>query len=308
MNDKIVLRQKLKNGFLAILTDEYRYDGSVVVEADSEEELEAMINAATRNDDGWRYIHGHPVFIKGNLAKRGPARFRGMSVKNGNLKKNRTLAATSKTKNGSVVSGVAAAKDNVLIRASTKAQKAYNAARKAEPKITKDLINISKGLGMEMTGLKYSVKTASSVESKIKRKKPASESDDKYIRRMGDLVRYTQMGKHSDLGTNTVKTMNALKENGYKVTKVDNKYLDKNSDYKGIHLDVVSPTGQKLELQIHSKESMDVKNKLHPIYEKSRMMPKDSPKRLELENQMRAISATLPMPKGIENVKNYEER
>ena len=67
-------------------------------------------------------------------------------------------------------------------------------------------------------------------------------------------------------------------------------------------------TGQKFELQIHSKESMDVKNKLHPIYEKSRMMPKDSPKRLELENQMRTISATLPMPKDIENVKNYEER
>lgn len=62
MNDKIVLKQKLKNGFLAILSDEYRYDGSVVVEADSEEELEAKINAATRNDEYiWRFIHGHPV-------------------------------------------------------------------------------------------------------------------------------------------------------------------------------------------------------------------------------------------------------
>lgn len=188
------------------------------------------------------------------------------------------------------------------------AQKAYDKARKAEPKITKDLVNISKGLGMEMTGLKYSVKTGSSVDSKIKRKRKEGKSDSDIVKNMGDLVRYTQMGKHSDLGTNTAKTIDALKKNGYKVTKVDNKYLDKNSDYKGIHLDVVSPTGQKFELQIHSKESMAVKNKLHPIYEKARMMPEGSPERVKLENQMREISASLPMPKGIENVKNYEER
>lgn len=56
-----------------------------------------------------------------------------------------------------------------------------------------------------------------------------------------------------------------------------------------------------------TKESMAVKNKLHPIYEKSRNMKKGSPERIALENQMREISATLPMPKGIDELKNYEE-
>lgn len=50
MNNKVILKQKLKNGFLAVLSDEYRYDGSVVVEANNEEELEAKINAAIRNE------------------------------------------------------------------------------------------------------------------------------------------------------------------------------------------------------------------------------------------------------------------
>lgn len=308
MNDKVVLVHQLKdNSFLAVLKNEYRYDGSVIIEADNEEELETKLNVATKNDDVWRYIHGHPVLIKGGAVKRGPARFRGMSAKNGKLKGNKVVATSTAVKGGNVVSGKAASKDNRLVRSSVAGQKAYDKARKAEPKITKDLVNISKGLGMEMTGLKYSVKTASSVESKIKRKKKASETDAQFISRMGDLVRYTQMGKHSDLGTNTVKTIDALKKNGYKVTKVDNKYLDKNSDYKGIHLDVVSPTGQKFELQIHSKESMNVKNKLHPIYEKWRMM-KDGPTKDALSKKMKAISASLPMPKGIENVKKYEER
>ena len=98
-----------------------------------------------------------------------------------------------------------------------------------------------------------------------------------------------------------------MKSRGYKVTKIDNKYLDKNSDYKGIHLDCVSPDGQKFELQIHSKESMAVKNKLHPLYEKWRIM-KDGPQREALSKQMKELSATLPMPNGIKELKNYEER
>lgn len=37
-------------------------------------------------------------------------------------------------------------------------------------------------------------------------------------------------------------------------------------------------------------------------------MKEGSPERIALENQMREISATLPMPKGIDELKNYEER
>ncbi len=309
MNDKVVLVHKLKDGScFAVLKDEYKFDGSALVEADGEEELNAKINAAVKVDGIWRYIHGHPVYLEGTAVKRGHARVHGMQAKNGKLKGNRTVAATAKVNGGTVVSGSAASKDNVMVRSSVKAQKAYTKARKAEPKITKDIVNISKDLNMGMTGLKYSVKTASSVENKIRRKNKAKLPDHVVVKNMGDLVRYTQMGKHSDLGKNAVKTVEALRSRGYKVTKIDNKYLDKTSDYKGIHLDCVSPDGQKFELQIHSKESMAVKNKLHPIYEKSRNMKEGSPERVALENQMRDISATLPMPKGIEELKNYEER
>lgn len=309
MNDKVLLVHKLKDGScFAVLKDKYRFDGSALVEADGEEELNAKISAAVKVDGIWRYIHGHPVYLEGTAVKRGHARVRGMQAKNGKLKGNRTVAATDKVNGGTVVSGSAASKDNVMVRSSVKAQKAYTKARKAEPKITKDLVNISKDLNMGMTGLKYSVKTASSVENKIRRKNKAKLPDHVVVKNMGDLVRYTQMGKHSDLGKNAVKTVDALRSHGYKVTKIDNKYLDKNSDYKGIHLDCISPDGQKFELQIHSKESMAVKNKLHPIYEKSRNMKEGSPERIALENQMRDISATLPMPKGIEELKNYEER
>lgn len=223
-------------------------------------------------------------------------------------RKGGTTLTTTGVENGrTVTSGAAANKDHVL-KLSPAAQTAYDKARRAEPGITKDLVDISKQLGMQMTGLKYSVKTATSVESKVRRKsggkRLTAKQEAQIIGQMGDLVRYTQMGKHADLAKNTKIVMDTLQKSGYKIAKLDNKYLDKNSDYKGIHLDVVSPSGQKFELQIHSKESMAVKNKLHPIYEKSRIMPKGSPERLKLEKQMREISAGLAMPDGIEDLLN----
>lgn len=78
---KYCIKHKLSNGtYLAILNDGWRYDGSVVVEANSKAELEAKINAATRNDEFiWRFIHGHPVRFNaksvgkmtGRVSKRG---------------------------------------------------------------------------------------------------------------------------------------------------------------------------------------------------------------------------------------------
>lgn len=389
MDDKVVMIQKMCNdSYLAILKDEYRLDGSSIVEAGTIEELTQKLDNVERADDRWVTMNGAHVLLNGNGRIIGGAggKFNGMRfgtrfsdyalnrrakkgkyagrvivhahptlsrtepesiVAFGQNKNRRSIkdmerriearkvprlaisragAVNARTKkrgggtlnakeagreqNKRIISGIAASKDNVIKGASKAAQRAYDKARRAEPKITKDLVDISNELGMSMTGLQYSVKTASSVSSKIKRKiadkrrKGATAKDYEIVREMGDLVRYTQMGNHDDLGVNTLKAIKALEARGHKVTKVENKYLDKSSDYKGIHLDVKSPSGQKYELQIHSKESMAVKNKLHPIYEKSRMLPPNSPERKRLEQQMRDISASLPMPKGIENLQN----
>lgn len=373
--DKTILKQKTADGYLAVLKDEYRYDGSQIVEAKTEQELDSKIAYAQERADRWVTINGAHVLIddRGMILGGAGGKFNGMrfnsrfrnylgakrvkgkrvvpayfnaqtesvdTTEHGKFvngarrqargkvsgfakantkersrfqgskwtkRKGGTTLTTTGMENGrSVASGAAANKDHVL-KLSPAAQRAYDKARRAEPKITKDLVDISKQLGMEMTGLKYSVKTATSVENKVKRKSKGrltSKGEANVIAGMGDLVRYTQMGKHADLAKNTQITMDTLQNRGYNVTKLDNKYLDKKSDYKGIHLDVVSPTGQKFELQIHSKESMAVKNKLHPIYEKSRNMPTGSPEQLKLKKQMQDISAGLPMPDGIENLTN----
>lgn len=124
---------------------------------------------------------------------------------------------------------------------------------------------------------------------------------------MGDIVRYTQLCEHDKIANNTLKTIEILTEKGYDVIEIDNKYLDTVSDYKGVHINAISPEGQKFELQIHSEESMDVKNKIHPLYEEARNINTSKERSKELSQIMKNISSKLSRPKDIDNIKNYKK-
>jgi hypothetical protein len=62
---KYCIRHRLSNGtYLAVLNNGWRYDGSVVVEADTERELECKLSQA-RYDDRWVTLNGSHILIGG---------------------------------------------------------------------------------------------------------------------------------------------------------------------------------------------------------------------------------------------------
>nr|WP_279323525.1 DUF1073 domain-containing protein [Clostridium botulinum] len=204
-------------------------------------------------------------------------------------------------------SGSEAEKDCILKNCSKEIQKIYDNNMKNEKVITTVMNDIAKELNSKMYGLEFSVKTASSVEDKIARKKKIGFTEKEAIESMGDIVRYTQLCEHDKIADNTLKTIEILTEKGYDVIEIDNKYLDTISDYKGVHINAISPEGQKFELQIHSEESMDVKNKIHPLYEEARNVNTSKERSKELSQIMKNISSKLPKPKDIDNIKNYKK-
>lgn len=189
---------------------------------------------------------------------------------------------------------------------SQNAQKQYDTCREQEKQITPVMNEIAAAVGGEMFGLEFSVKTASSLERKVQKKmSEKGYTEDEALASMGDIVRYTQLIEHDKIADSCTQTLHKLQEKGYNVSGIENTWLSERA-YKGINVDVISPEGQKFELQFHSKESMEVKNMIHPLYEKQRTLPKGSPEGRELEAQMKAISEKLPPPAGIESIKTFK--
>ena len=66
-----------------------------------------------------------------------------------------------------------------------------------------------------------------------------------------------------------------------------------------------SPGGQKFELQYHTPESFDLKNGLlHDLFEKARLLDRDSEEYIKINDEMIALSNKLIKPDKIEKVKN----
>ena len=211
-----------------------------------------------------------------------------------------------------VVSGSMSDNDYILTGCEPQAQIAYNIARASEPAITMDMLEIADELGTSMEGLEYSVKTASSIKSKIERKADTAirqgklpKSDVEYVQETGDLIRYTQIVPHNRMAAMTNRTIALLQTKGYVLEKVDNKYLNPNGRYKAIHLDIANAQGVHFEMQIHSLETLSANRATHAMYEEWRSPDTPAERKEQLYEDIRSVYAAVAQPKDIMTVKNY---
>ena len=212
------------------------------------------------------------------------------------------------------ISATAAANDNILTGCHSQAQMIYNMAIAIEPQITHDMLCITKRLGTVLVGLEYSVKTASSVKKKLVRmankaleagEKP--KNDFEYLREIGDLIRYTELVDHNKMADKVRETMLLLEDKGYDVYEIDNKYLNQKGRYKAVHLNAISPSGQIFEIQIHSEETLAAGRMTHKLYEEWRKPETSLDRKAELYSAIKSTYDNLPIPRGIEQVGNYQK-
>ncbi len=187
-------------------------------------------------------------------------------------------------------------------------QEMYDGLRLLEPMVTKDITNITEDSGGYLKGLENSVKTASSIDDKLERmsrKSPLPTAEN--FRRMGDILRYTQICEHNDIIPTVKKTMKSLEEKGYMVRELKNYYKHPfmGTGYKGIHLSVISPQGITFELQIHSERSFAAKQKGHSLYETIRAVATPIQQKKEAQKEILRIHGSVPDPPGYDQLKTF---
>lgn len=188
-------------------------------------------------------------------------------------------------------------------RSGKDAVRAFEKAKKSEPKITKEVTELAKKFGVENIGLKYRLKTEKSTLRKakeIREEKPKIKSDKQAVASMWDIVRYTQGGTVDNVVEKGLDTLRALQDKGYKIFDIKNYWMIKDNPYKGINVKVLSPDGQQFEMQFNTAHNIEVKEEMHKYYELARE-EKNAKKKKEYYDKMMEIS------KGFEVVKGFEK-
>jgi hypothetical protein len=95
-----------------------------------------------------------------------------------------------------------------------------------------------------------------------------------------------------------------MKDKGFELDKLKNSWSD--DQYKGINSQWIEPeSGQRIEVQFHTRISYEAKQLTHKAYERLRTKQADALEELVLEGFQRKVTAEVPVPPGATDIPDY---
>ena len=176
-------------------------------------------------------------------------------------------------------------------------------AEAVEPVVTSLMEGIAKTIGADFplkpdgdSSLVERLKSTDSLARKIDQDAEKDHGGDreKAANAISDAVRYTLNVDDADYTDGVEKTVDALKETGWKVESVKN-FWQAGDPYDGTNIKI-SKDGVKVELQLHTPQSHKIKEvDLHDAYEKYRVST-DNTERRSLWDGMVEKAKAIPRP------------
>jgi len=188
------------------------------------------------------------------------------------------------------------------------ASKIETLARAVEPHLTADIMGAATTAGGHPTGLEFKVKSEESLKNKIQgyQKLHPDWGPPQLKAHLYDANRYTVLFTPDNTISGMTKVMDEMKGKGYQVIRTRNFWTYGDGTYKGINSVLRDQGGNYVELQFHTDQSIEVKEKqCHPLY-KERDETDDPERYKALTAQMIAIWKEVPVPAGIEAIQPFE--
>jgi hypothetical protein len=113
-----------------------------------------------------------------------------------------------------------------------------------------------------------------------------------------DVLRYTYLTEASRFVELAKGMTEELQAKGWHLTGARNSYVEQ-SRYKGLHLDWRTPGGQRVEVQVHTPDSVAVKESTTRLYETERDRKLPRPERDIARAECVRLSGSLVPPQGL---------
>jgi hypothetical protein len=121
-----------------------------------------------------------------------------------------------------------------------------------------------------------------------------------------DTIRFTFQYRESRYTQGVWTEIERLKGEGFDLDKLKNYWSD--DKYKGINSTWIEPnSGQRFEVQFHTRISFEAKQLTHTAYEQIRSKQANAFEELVLEAFEKKVTADVPVPPGAADIPDYRK-
>ena len=129
-------------------------------------------------------------------------------------------------------------------------------------------------------------------------------SPEEVVSSVSDTIRYTFQYRETHYTQGVWSDIGRLKEQGFELHGRWNAWSD--DQYKGINSQWIEPTtGQRFEVQFHTRISYEAKQLTHDAYERLRTHQADKFEQMVLEAFQKKVAAEVPIPPGAADIPDY---
>ena len=181
-------------------------------------------------------------------------------------------------------------------------------AKREEGKISPALRAIeSQDPDRRLVGFEHRLKDHDRIKEKVyDRIKLLNHSPEEAVSHVSDTIRYTFQYRESRYTQGVWTDIERLKGEGFRLHRLKNYWSD--DQYKGINSTWIEPdTGQRLEVQFHTRISFEAKQLTHTAYERIRSEQADALEELVLEAFQKKVAADVPVPPGATDIPDYRK-
>jgi hypothetical protein len=182
-------------------------------------------------------------------------------------------------------------------------------AKLEEEKITPALREVeSQDPDRHLVGLKHCLKGHDRIKEKVcdainfLRRSPEDA-----VSHVPDTIRYTLEYRDSRYTQGVWADITRLQDQGFKLDVLKNSWSGE--QYKGINSQwIEATTGQRFEVQFHTRISFEAKQLTHDAYERLRTKQADKFEELVLEAFQKKVTGDVPVPLGATDVPDYSAK
>jgi hypothetical protein len=156
-----------------------------------------------------------------------------------------------------------------------------------------------------LVGFEHRLKGRDRIKEKVYDKmKEFSCSAEEAVSVVSDSIRYTFQYREARYTQGVWTDLERLKEKGFELHSLKNSWAG--DQYKGINSQWIEPdTGQRLEVQFHTRISFEAKQLTHDAYERLRTRQADRFEQMVLEAFQAKVTAEVPVPPSATDIPDY---